>query len=139
MAFRPDGKVLAAAGADGLVRLFNPETGSIVKEFAPVAVKHVSVAQNAPAPTISPKQEEPVETEVLPKGAVLASLDVQPKEIRLSDRFAYIAASGHRQASFRRDDRRDPDDRTVSDCPKSPKCRAMVWCGPGRTARRRCN
>ena len=36
VAFRPDGKVLAAAGADGLVRLINPETGSLVKEFAPV-------------------------------------------------------------------------------------------------------
>ncbi len=89
LAFRPDGKVLAAAGADGLVRLFNPETGSIVKDFAPVTVKAVSAAQNAPAPTIAPKQEEPVETEVLPKGAVLASLDVQPKEVRLTNRFAY--------------------------------------------------
>ncbi len=29
VAFRPDGKVLAAAGADGLVRLINPETGSL--------------------------------------------------------------------------------------------------------------
>ena len=41
VAFRPDGKVLAAAGADGMVRLFNPETGSLVKEFAPVTVKTV--------------------------------------------------------------------------------------------------
>ena len=41
VAFRPDGKVLAAAGADGLVRLINPETGSLVKEFAPVTVKTI--------------------------------------------------------------------------------------------------
>ncbi len=44
VAFRPDGKVLAAAGADGLVRLLNPETGSVVKEFAPVTVKTAAVA-----------------------------------------------------------------------------------------------
>ena len=41
VAFRPDGKVLAAAGADGMVRLINPETGSLVKEFAPVTVKTI--------------------------------------------------------------------------------------------------
>ena len=47
VAFRPDGKVLAAAGADGIVRFINPETGSLVKEFAPVTVKTRSIAQNA--------------------------------------------------------------------------------------------
>jgi WD40 repeat protein/mono/diheme cytochrome c family protein len=90
VAFRPDGKVLAAAGTDGMVRMFNPETGSLVKDFAPVAVKSVSLAQNAPAPSVAPKQDEPVETEVLPKGTGIASLEVQPKEIRLGNRFAYV-------------------------------------------------
>jgi WD40 repeat protein/mono/diheme cytochrome c family protein len=90
VAFRPDGKVLAAAGADGMVRFFNPETGSLVKEFAPVTVKTTSIVQNAPVTTVPPKQEEAVETETLAKGAALASLDVQPKEIRLNNRFAYV-------------------------------------------------
>ena len=90
VAFRPDGKVLAAAGADGIVRLINPETGSLVKEFAPVTVKTASVAQNAPVTAVPPKQEEAVETEALPKGASLASLEVLPKEIRLTNRFAYV-------------------------------------------------
>ncbi len=90
VAFRPDGKILAAAGSDGMVRLYNPETGSLVKDFAPVAVKAGSLAQNAAAPSVPPKQEESVETEVLPKGAVIASLDVQPKEVRLGNRFAYV-------------------------------------------------
>jgi WD40 repeat protein/mono/diheme cytochrome c family protein len=89
VAFRPDGKFLAAAGSDGMVRLCNPETGSIVKEFAPVAVKAVSIAQAASAATVWPRQDEPIETEVLPPGAVIDSLDVQPKEIRLGSRFAY--------------------------------------------------
>ena len=90
VAFRPDGKVLAAAGADGLVRLINPETGSLVKQFAPVTVKTNSVAQNAPVTAVPPKQEEAIETETLPKDASLVSLEVQPKEIRLSNRFANI-------------------------------------------------
>ena len=90
VAFRPDGKVLAAAGGDGLVRLIDPEKGTIVKEFAPVAVKTTSVAKSAPVTTVSPKQEEAVETETLPKGSALASLEVQPREIRLTNRFAYV-------------------------------------------------
>ncbi len=90
VAFRPDGKVLAAAGADGMVRLINPETGSLVKEFAPVTVKTTSVAQIAPVTAVPPKQEEAIETEVLPKDASLASLEVQPHEVRLNNRFAYV-------------------------------------------------
>ena len=89
VAFRPDGKVLAAAGADGMIRLLNPETGSTIKEFAAVSVKAASIAQNAPISAVPPKQEESVETEVLPKGTSLVALEVQPKEIRLTQRFAY--------------------------------------------------
>ena len=35
------------------------------------------------SPRCAPKQEEAVETEVLPKEASLAALEVQPREIRL--------------------------------------------------------
>jgi WD40 repeat protein/mono/diheme cytochrome c family protein len=90
LAFRADGQVLATAGADGMVRLINPETGSLIKEFAPVTVKASSVAQDAPVTTVPPKQEEPIETETLPQGASLAALEVQPREIRLTNRFAYV-------------------------------------------------
>ena len=70
VAFRPDGKVLAAAGADGMVRLINPETGSLVKEFAPVTVKtSLGRPECAGARRVLPKQEETVETEALPKDA----------------------------------------------------------------------
>jgi WD40 repeat protein/mono/diheme cytochrome c family protein len=90
VAFHPDGKVLAAAGADGMVRYFNPETGTPVKEFAPVAVKTTSAVQNAPVTAVPPKQEEAIETETLPKGVALAALEIQPGEIRLNNRFAYV-------------------------------------------------
>jgi WD40 repeat protein/mono/diheme cytochrome c family protein len=36
IAFRPDGKQIASAGFDGLVRLIDPQSGKVVKEFSPV-------------------------------------------------------------------------------------------------------
>jgi WD40 repeat protein len=38
LAYRPDGKQLAVAGFDGSVRLIDPDTGKVVKEFVPVPV-----------------------------------------------------------------------------------------------------
>ena len=39
VAFRPDGKVVATAGFDGIVRLTDPATGKLVREFVPVPAK----------------------------------------------------------------------------------------------------
>jgi WD40 repeat protein/mono/diheme cytochrome c family protein len=36
IAFRPDGKQIASAGFDGVVRLNDPATGKLIKEFVPV-------------------------------------------------------------------------------------------------------
>lgn len=36
VAYSPDGKTVAVGGFDGLVRLFEPEKGALVKEFTPV-------------------------------------------------------------------------------------------------------
>jgi len=38
VSFHPEGKVVASAGFDGLVRLNDPMTGKLIKEFAPIAV-----------------------------------------------------------------------------------------------------
>jgi WD40 repeat protein len=38
VAFRPDGKQVATGGLDGVVRLYDSETGALVKEFIPVTI-----------------------------------------------------------------------------------------------------
>jgi mono/diheme cytochrome c family protein len=45
LAFRPDGKQIAAAGFDGAVRLIDPATGKVVKEFVPVPVGPTATAR----------------------------------------------------------------------------------------------
>ncbi len=38
VAFRPDGQQVATGGLDGVVRIFNAETGELLKEFLPVTI-----------------------------------------------------------------------------------------------------
>jgi WD40 repeat protein len=39
VAFSHDGKMIAAGGFDGMIRLYDAETGTLVKEFAPVEIQ----------------------------------------------------------------------------------------------------
>ena len=45
VAFRPDGQQVASAGFDGVVRLNDPQTGKLIKEFVPVPVSGTVTAQ----------------------------------------------------------------------------------------------
>ena len=45
MAFRPDGQQVATGGLDGIVRIYNAETGELVKEFVPVAISAAVAAK----------------------------------------------------------------------------------------------
>jgi WD40 repeat protein len=38
VSWKPDGSVIATAGADGMVRLFNAESGEMIKQFVPVPI-----------------------------------------------------------------------------------------------------
>ena len=96
VAFQPEGKVVAAAGADGNVRLIDAETGQVVKQFAPAPL---GAESSEPAlAALGPKAGGPqipapagpatsLETETLPKGNTLSALEVQPAELRLASRF----------------------------------------------------
>jgi WD40 repeat protein len=45
VAFRPDGQQVASAGFDGVVRLNDPRTGKLIREFVPVPVSAAVTAQ----------------------------------------------------------------------------------------------
>ena len=85
---RPDGKVVAATGADGLIRLLDPLTGKVSKEFSPAPLAAPSAVAQAEVEML-PRPEDPLDTETLPAGSVVASLVVQPSKIVLNSPFAY--------------------------------------------------
>ncbi len=89
VAFRPDGKLVAAAGADGVVRLIGTEDGKIVRTFSPAPVSQAAAkAAKAPKPASRPAAD-PVPAPKLPAGARVRSLAVRPAAVELADRFAY--------------------------------------------------
>ena len=90
VAFQPGGNVLAIAGSDGKIRLINPDSGALIKEFAPVTVKVQAMAESTAGGLVPAKQDEAVETETLPSGSTVASLEVEPKEVLLNGRFSYV-------------------------------------------------
>jgi WD40 repeat protein/mono/diheme cytochrome c family protein len=55
LTFSPDGKILAAAGENGLVRLINTADGRLTKEFVPVPMKGVQSSDAAPQRTARAK------------------------------------------------------------------------------------
>jgi WD40 repeat protein/mono/diheme cytochrome c family protein len=88
VAFQADGKTVAAAGADGIVRLIDVESGKVSGEFAPAPVGGgaARVVTAGPAP---PRAEETLPAETLPAGSKLYALEAQPKTIQLKGPFDY--------------------------------------------------
>jgi WD40 repeat protein/mono/diheme cytochrome c family protein len=89
VAFHPSGKLVAAAGGDGIIRLLDGDSGSIVKQFAPIPLAPATVAVAGGRPAVAKRPSEPVPTEVLPEGAKVVALDVQPSTIILNGRYDY--------------------------------------------------
>ncbi len=89
LSFTPDNMVLAAAGADGTIRLIEPETGRLLKEFQAAPLGGTAAPRVNPIATAVGQPKEPTETETLPPGMVVASIEVQPSSIFLRNKHAY--------------------------------------------------
>ncbi|RMG40138.1 MAG: DUF1553 domain-containing protein [Planctomycetota bacterium] len=80
LAFSPDGKTLAAAGADGFVRLFERDTGKLIKQFMPVEV--TGTAQFEPRPIVRRYQDDRF-AEPTPADFRIVGLDVLPPQLTI--------------------------------------------------------
>lgn len=82
VAMRPDGQVVAVAGADGNVRVFDTQSGELKQQFVPVSVQ-MDVAMQSHRRDFSVRTQPALESEPLPSSDGITSIDVEPKSIRL--------------------------------------------------------
>ncbi|MBL8792658.1 MAG: DUF1553 domain-containing protein [Planctomycetia bacterium] len=88
VAFRPDGQAVAAAGADGKIRLYDAATGNLLKTIAPAPLSDKA----PPLPVVgntATSQAEKLEPETLPAGASIVALEIEPKSVELRGKFGY--------------------------------------------------
>lgn len=87
VSYSPDGKTVAAAGDEGVVRLIDVATGTVTKEFVSVPLADAAtLAKKAPDTHDAIARsgvEKGLSKEVLPAGAQVASLEVTPRNIKL--------------------------------------------------------
>jgi len=94
VSFHPDGKTVAAAGRDGIVRLIDAETGSVTKEFVPVDVQPTQVAAHSAAGWIEWESADSGEQvpEALADDAEVVGLSIEPATVQLVGRHDYVQA-----------------------------------------------
>jgi WD40 repeat protein/mono/diheme cytochrome c family protein len=98
VAFTPDGNTVAAAGSDGMIRLFSATNGALIKEFVSVPLEKEAIAEVRPAWGTGPvKNSTSVDPESLPEGAQIARLEVQPAQIKFTSRndYAQLLVTAH--------------------------------------------
>lgn len=86
VSFTPDGKTLAAGGQDGLIRLIDPASGTIIKTFpsVPLGQAEQLAARDVIADdTVRSTFEEKLGTETLPPGAQVTAIEVEPASITI--------------------------------------------------------
>ncbi len=88
IAISPDNDTVAAAGADGVIRLISIKAGKLVKEFSPAPVTAPGAPGQAVAAALTFPKEEAAK-EQLPAAAKIIGLDVQPRNIQLDSAFTY--------------------------------------------------
>jgi WD40 repeat protein len=89
VAFRPDGRMIAAAGSDGTVRMIDAEKGTVVREFVPVSV-HPEAGAGGPVAIVGTRPEEAIDPEPSLNPATISALDVQPSTLQLTSAHAYV-------------------------------------------------
>lgn len=90
VAYSPDGSLVAAAGADGLIRMINPVAGSIVRELKPVTIDESAAASAEIVAAESNVDLDALsENEKLPEGRTLASIEVSPPVAKLHGPWSY--------------------------------------------------
>ena len=87
VSYSPDGKTVATAGDEGVIRLIDPATGAVTKEFLSVPLADAAtLASRAPDTHDAIARgtvEKALAKEALPAGAQVVSLDVAPRNIKL--------------------------------------------------------
>ena len=90
VAFNPDGSRLAAAGADGTIRLLDASNGQTVTTFLPVEITpEPTLARHDPAKSATLNKRKPLDLEKIPEGRAITNLRVEPEVININSPFRY--------------------------------------------------
>lgn len=94
VAFSHDSQTVAAAGSDGSVRLINAATGNITSQFIPVPVDSMAEEADDSRPSLAASTDDEDSSasadESLPAGAKLVSIEVEPPNATIAQRFDVI-------------------------------------------------
>ncbi|MFQ5732348.1 MAG: c-type cytochrome domain-containing protein, partial [Planctomycetaceae bacterium] len=86
VALNPSGKIVAAAGSDGKVRLIDAETGRLIRSLIPVPITPNAMMETAKRETLA-RPEPPLERETLHKNDTLTAVAVMPSSVSLTGKY----------------------------------------------------